>query len=217
MTVSPTQVLRSLALVALMATWAVAAYFGSSGRGSPDFNVAIGVAPIAVVLAMLLWRVRHPPAMVGGGLLVAGALAWLWPSLRQNFALLYFIEHLGTNLALAALFGKTLFGPGEPLITQFARIVNHGVLSGRQFRYTRQATLAWTGFFIANATLSALLYALTPHAVWSFYASLLTAPLIGLMFAAEHLWRMHALPPEERPRIADVFRVWRQRTPAKGS
>jgi len=217
MTVSPIQVLRGLAVAALMASWAIAAYFGSTGQGRPDFNTAVGAAPFVVVLAMLLWRVRHPLGIAAGGLLVAGTLAWLWPSLRQNVALLYFIEHFGTNLAFAALFGKTLLGPGDPLITHFARIVNNGVLSGRQLRYTRRATLAWTGFFIANATLSALLYALAPHAVWSFYASLLTAPLIGLMFVAEHLWRMHALPPEERPSIADVFRVWRQRTPAKGS
>jgi len=217
MTASPTQALRSLALVVFMAAWAVSTYFGSTGQGSPDFDTAIGVAPIAVVLAMLLRRARRPFWIAPGGLLLAAALVGLWPSLRQNFALLYFTEHLGTNLALAALFGKTLFAPGEPLITQFARIVNHGVLSARQLRYTRQATLAWAGFFIANAALSSLLYALAPHAVWSFYASLLTAPLIGLMFAAEHLWRMRALPPEERPRIADVFRVWRQRTPAKGS
>lgn len=211
------QMLRRTALVALIAAWAIAAYYGSTGQGRPDFNTAVGAAPFVAIFAMLLWRVRHPLGVAAGSVLVAATLAWLWPSLRQNVALLYFIEHLGTNLAFAALFGKTLFGPGDPLITQFARIVNNGVLSGRQLRYTRQATLAWTGFFIANATLSALLYALAPHAVWSFYAILLTAPLIGLMFAAEHLWRMRALPPEERPSIADVFRVWRQRAPTKGS
>lgn len=217
MTPSPTQVLRSLALIALMAAWAIAAYLGSTGQISPDANTAVGAAPFVVVLVMLVWRVRHPLGVAAGGLLVAATLAWLWPSLRQNAALLYFIEHLGTNLALAALFGKTLFGRGEPLITRFARIVNDGVLSERQLRYTRQATLAWTLFFLANATLSSLLYALAPHVVWSFYASLLTAPLVGLMFVAEHLWRMRVLPPEERPSIADVARVWRQRTSAKGS
>jgi uncharacterized membrane protein len=217
MTASATQVLRSLALVALMAAWAISAYFGSTGQGRPDLNTAVGVAPFVAVFAMLLWRVRNPFGMATGGLLVAGTLAWLWPALRQNVALLYFIEHLGTNLAFASLFGKTLFGPGDPLITRFARIANNGVLSGRQLRYTRQATLAWTGFFLANSTLSALLYALAPHAVWSFYASLLTAPLIGLMFAAEHLWRMRALPPVERPSIADVARAWRQRASVKGS
>jgi uncharacterized membrane protein len=217
MTPGPTQVLRSLALVAFMATWAVAAYFGSTGQGSPDFNTAIGATPFVVILATLIWRVRHPLGVAAGGLLVAGTLIWLWPSLRQNAGALYFIEHLGINLALAALFGKTLSGPGEALITRFARIVNNGVLSERQLRYTRQATLAWTLFFLANATLSSLLYGLAPHAVWSFYASLLTVPLVGLMFVAEHLWRMHALPPEERPSIADVARVWRQRTSVKGS
>jgi uncharacterized membrane protein len=217
MTPGPAQMLRSLALVAFMAAWAIAAYFGSTGQGSPDFNTAVGATPFVIALAMLLWRIRHPLGVAAGSLLVAGTLVWLWPSLRQNATLLYFIEHLGINLALAALFGKTLFGRGEPLITRFARIVNNGVLSERQFRYTRQATLAWTLFFLANATLSSLLYTLAPHAVWSFYASLLTAPLIGLMFIAEHLWRMRMLPREERPSIADVARVWRQRTSAKGS
>jgi uncharacterized membrane protein len=217
MTPGPAQMLRSLALVAFMAAWAIAAYFGSTGQGSPDFNTAVGATPFVVILAMLLWRVRHPLGVAAGGLLVAGALVWLWPSLRQNAALLYFIEHLGINLAFAALFGKTLFAPGEPLITRFARIANNGVLSGRQLRYTRQATLAWTLFFLTNATLSSLLYTLAPHAVWSFYASLLTAPLVGLMFVAEHLWRMRVLPPEERPSIADVARAWRQRASTRGS
>lgn len=217
MTLNPTQVLRSLVPVALMAAWAVAAYFGSAGRGSPDFNTAVGVMPFVVLFAMLLWRARHPLGVAAGCLLAAATLVWLWPALRQNVALLYFTEHLGTNLALATLFGKTLVGPGEPLITRFARIVNNGVLSERQLRYTRQATQAWALFFLANATLSSLLYALAPLAVWSFHANLLTAPLIGLMFAAEHLWRMRVLPPEERPSIADVVRVWRQHASAKGS
>jgi uncharacterized membrane protein len=166
---------------------------------------------------MLLGRGQHPLAVAAGSLLVAGTLAWLWPSLRQNVTLLYFIEHLGTNLALAALFGKTLIGPGEPLITRFARIVNINGLSDCQLRYTRQATQAWAVFFLANATLSALLYVLASHAVWSLYASLLTAPLVGLMFVAEHLWRMRVLPPAERPSVADVIRVWRQRAAVKGS
>jgi uncharacterized membrane protein len=217
MTLPSPQLLRSLALVALMATWAIAAYFGSSGQGSPDFNTAIGAAPIVASLAMLLWRARHPLWVAGSGLLLVGLLAWLWPALRQNVDMLYFIEHLGINLAFATLFGKTLVGPGEALITRLARLVHNGVLSERQRLYTRQVTLAWTGFFLGNAMLSVLLHALAPHAVWSFYASLLTAPLVGLMFVAEHLWRLRVLPPEERPRIADVFRVWRQRTSAKGS
>ncbi|WP_324779673.1 COG4648 family protein [Thiobacillus sedimenti] len=208
---APSQALRSLALVALMTAWAIAAFFGGSGRGDPDFNAAVGAAPIVAFLAMLLWRARHPLWVAASGLILAGALAWLWPTLRENAPLLYLVEHVGTNLALGALFGRTLVGPGEPLITRFAGLVHPGPLSERKRRYTRQATLAWTLFFGMNSALSALLFALAPHAVWSFYASLLTAPLVGLMFAAEHLWRLHALPPEERPRLADVMRAWRQR------
>lgn len=217
MTLTPTQVLRSLAVAALMVAWAVAAHFGSAGHGSPDLNAALGVAPIVVAIALLLWRVRHPLWVAGGGLLLAGALAWLWPSLRQNVALLYFIQHLGINLAFASLFGKTLVGPGEALITRLARIVHNDVLSERNRRYTRQVTLAWALFFLANATLSALLYALAPLEMWSVYANLLTAPLVGVMFAAEHLVRIRVLPPEERPSIADIVRVWRLRAAAKGS
>jgi uncharacterized membrane protein len=172
MTLNPAKVLRSLALVALMAAWAITAYLGSTGQISPDANTAVGAAPLVFILAMLLWRLRHPLGVAAGGLLVAGTLA---------------------------------------------RIVNDGGLSARQLRYTRQATQAWALFFLANATLSSLLYVLAPHAVWSFYASLLTAPLVGLMFVAEHLWRMRALPREERPSLAEVARVWRQRTSVKGS
>lgn len=215
MTSAPFRLLRGLALIALLPAWAVAAWVGSSGRGSPDFNAAVGAAPIVAFLAMVLWRMRHPLGVAAGCLVLAVALAGLWPSLRLNAGLLYFIEHIGTHLALGAVFGRTLFGPGEPLITRFARIANRGVLSARQLRFTRQATRAWTVFFFGNAALSALIHALAPPAVWSIYASLLTAPLIGLMFVAEHLWRLYALPPEERPSVADVVRVWHRRTLAK--
>jgi uncharacterized membrane protein len=217
MTLTPIQVLRSLAVAALMVAWAVAAHFGSAGHGSPDLNAALGVAPIVAAIAMLLWRVRHPLWVAGSGVLLAAALAWLWPSLRQNVALLFFVQHFGINLAFASLFGKTLLGPGAALITRLALIVHNGVLSERHRRYTRQITLAWALFFLANATLSALLYALAPLETWSVYANLLTAPLVGVMFAVEHLVRMRVLPPEERPSIAEVVRVWRLRAAAKGS
>lgn len=217
MTLPLPRLLRSVAVVALMGAWAIAAYFGSAGQGSPDLNAVIAVTPAAVVVATLLWRARHPLWAAGGSLALLAALAWLWPSLRQNVTLLFFVEHLGVNLAFATLFGRTLVGPGEALITRFARIVHNGVLSERHLRYTRQLTLAWTLFFLANATLSALLYVAAPPTVWSFYANLLTAPLIGLMFAAEHLVRRRMLPPEERPSLAEVARVWRERASAKGS
>ena len=68
-------------------------------------------------------------ATSGQKVAVLGLLAWLWPALRQNVALLYYVQHLGTNLALATLFGRSLFGPGEALVTQFSRKAHSGVIS----------------------------------------------------------------------------------------
>ncbi len=209
MTVTPAQLLRGLAVVVLVAAWAVLAHLGSATGETSDFSTLLGVAPIFAALGLLLWRSRHPLLVGCGGLALVGGLIWAWPMLRQNVALLYFIQHVGTNLALGTLFGRSLLGPGEALITQMARAVHHGDVSERKARYTRQVTVAWTLFFLANALLSALLFLLAPLSVWSVFANLLSMPLIVAMFVAEHLWRARVLPPEERPTIAQVVRAYR--------
>ena len=211
MTVTPSQVLRNLAVAAVMVAWAIAGYYGSSGRGNPDFNTALGVLPFGITAALLLARVRHPLGIAAGVSLAAGMLAALWPTLRANVALLYFVEHLGINLALATLFGRTLVGRGDALITRLARMVHKRPLSARHTRYTRAVTRLWALFFLANAATSTLLYAFAPMGVWALYANLLTAPLIGIVFVVEHFWRMAALPPEDRPSIPEMVRAWRAR------
>lgn len=209
MSVRPAQLLRGLAVVVFLIAWALLAHYGTAGDGSPDLSVLLGVSPIIAAVGLLLWRTRHPLLAGGGNLLLLGGLIWLWPTLRQNVPLVFFIEHLGTNLALATLFGRSLLGGGEALITQLARAVYHGEISERKRRYTRQATLAWTLFFLSNALISAMLWLLAPQAAWSVFANLLSMPLLAGMFVAEHVWRMFALPPEERPSIAQVARAYR--------
>lgn len=202
--------LRAVAVAVLMGAWTVAAHYGSAGAGNADFNAALGVLPLVLMFGVALWQlpsrtVRLLAAPAGGVLLV-----WLWPQLRDNVALLYYLQHLGAHLALAALFGRSLFGPGEALITRLARSIYGGTISARKVRYTRQATIAWTLFFIANASVSTLLFLFAPTQVWSLHANLLTWPLIGLMFVAELLWRRRVLPPEERPRFADIVAAYRR-------
>lgn len=209
MNLSPAPALRGVALALLAIAWAVAAHLGSTGEGSPDFNTALGVAPLVAAAAMLIGRSRHLALVVAGTLSLLGALALLWTTMRQNVAALYLLQHVGINLALASLFGRTLRGPGEALVTRLARLVYPQGISPRKIRYTRGVTLAWTLFFIANATLSALLYLFAPAAIWSVYANLLGLPLIASMFLGEHLWRMRVLPPEERPGVAEIVRAWR--------
>jgi len=215
MTLSPRQLLRGLAVVVFLAVWAFLAHTSSAGKGAADLSVLLGVAPIVAALGLLLWRSSHP-ALTGSGIVaLLGGLAWVWPTLRDNIALLFFIQHIGTNLALGTLFGRSLLGGGEALITQLARAVHQGELSERKRRYTRQATLAWTLFFLSNALVSAILWLLAPQAVWSVFANLLSAPLLAAMFIGEHLWRARALPPEERPSIAQVARAYRLRSQQK--
>lgn len=221
MSVTPAQLLRGLAVVIFLVLWALLAYFGTAGESSADLSVLLALAPILVALGLLLWRNTHP--LLTGGAIIAtlGGLAWWWPTLRQNIPLLFFIQHLGANLALGTLFGRSLLGGGEALITQLAKAVHHGEISEHKRLYTRKATLAWTLFFLGNALISAILWFLAPQSAWSVFANLLSMPLLGAMFVAEHIWRVHALPPEERPSIAQVARAYRmhgkQTPPAKPS
>lgn len=209
---TPGQLLRGLGMLAVIALWAVLAHLGSAGDSTSNITSLLGLTPIVAALALLLWRARHPLPTGAGIVVLLGGLAWLWPTLRHNLALLYFVQHIGTNLALATLFGRSLLGPGEALITQLARAVHHGEISACKRQHTRQVTVAWTAFFLANALLSAILWQFAPLAVWSTFANLLAMPLVALMFVGEYLWRSCVLPPAERPTIAQIVRAYRMHT-----
>lgn len=209
MTLLPAQLLRGLAVVVFLVLWAVLAHFGTAGESSPDLSVLLAVSPIMAAVGLLLWRTRHPLLAGAGNLGMLALLAWQWSTLRQNVPLLFFIQNIGTNLALATLFGRSLLGGGEALITQLARAIHHGTISERKRQYTRQATIAWTLFFLCNALISVILWLFAPQSAWSVFANLLSMPLLIAMFVAEHFWRVHALPPEERPSIAQVARAYR--------
>lgn len=212
MTATTAAKLRGLAVVVFVAAWAVAAHYGSAGGGNPDLNAALGVAPIALCLALLLWRGPTRLGIAAGGVAGIALLVWQWPQLRENIPFLYYLQHLGAHLALGTLFGRSLLGPGEALATRIARSIYGGVISARKVRYTRQVTIAWTAFFFGNALVSTGLFLLAPPRIWSMHANLLTWPLVGLMFAAEYLWRRCVLPPEERPGLAAIIKAYRRLT-----
>lgn len=212
-----TTVLRDLGVLLLMAAWVVAAHVGSAGWGNADFNAAVAVLPIAAALLMTLWRLPQWAARAAGVLALLALLAWLWPQLRHNVPLLYYLQHLGIHVALGVLFGKSLLGPGDALITRMARRIFSHELSARKVRYTRGVTLAWTVFFFVNALVSTLLFIWAPPAIWSIHANLLTGPLVGLMFLVEHIWRMCVLPPHERPGIAAIVQAYRRESAQRGA
>jgi uncharacterized membrane protein len=206
-----------LTTTAVLVAWAVAAHLGSSGAGSPDFNAAVAVLPLLVVGALAVRRL-HSTWLSALLLALAGGLVILyWPRLRLAVSLLYYLQHLGIHMALAAWFGMSLSGGGDALVTRMARLIHGHALSPGMVRYTRQVTMAWTGFFVINALVSSALFLWAPVAVWSVHANLMTGPLVAVMFAAEFLVRRRVLPAHERPRVSEVIRAYRQQAGAGNS
>ena len=206
---TPAAVLRGLVVGLLVVAWAALAHYGIAGDAPPDFSAAHATAPVLALVVILLWRVGNPLWIALGGLAILGLLARSWPSLRENIALLYYVQHVGTNLALGALFGRSLFGGQDSLVTQFAKLAHDGVISPAKARYTRQVTIAWTIFFFASAAVSTALFWLAPAAAWSVFANLLSLPLLALMFIGEHLIRHRVLAPDDCSSIADTIRGYR--------
>jgi len=204
-----TRWLQVLAWIVVWAAWSAAAYIASAGVGTPDLDATLAVAPLVLAVAVVLWQAGRRWWSVPLAVAAVGMLVWLWPGVRENVPLMYYLQHLGAHLALAVLFGRTLLGPGEALITRLARMAD-GELSERKARYTRKVTIAWTVFFLANALLSTLLYSFAPIAVWSIHANVLTLPLVALMFGAEFVVRQFVLPANERPGLVESVRAYRK-------
>jgi uncharacterized membrane protein len=201
--------LRPAASALLVLGWIAASHLGSIGRGPVDLHVAVAVAPFLVALAILFARVARPALKLLAWLTMAALLWGLWPLLRTQVALLYYLQHLGMHLAMAALFGASLLGSGEALVTRMARFVSEGDLSPHHLRYTRQVTAVWAMFFVLNALVSTALFLFAPREVWSLHANVLTGPLVGLLFLIEMLCRRAVLLPHERPSLSAVMRAWR--------
>lgn len=192
--------------------WIAASHLGSTGRGPVDLHVAVAVTPLLLAAALVCARWRSTGWRVVLGLAGAGVLLASWPLLRPQVAFLYYLQHLGVHLALAALFGGSLRAGAEPLVTRLARGIFGDALSPRNRRYTRQVTWAWTGFFLLNAAVSTGLFLFAPREVWSVHANMLTGPLLATMFLIEALVRRWVLPPNERPGLALVVQAWRRDT-----
>lgn len=207
--------LGALAGGALLIAWALAAHLASLGALPEPAAIALGLLPFALAIGLLPSRAGTVPLRLPVSVLAVALVAALWSRLSAHVSLLYYLEHLGIHLALAVLFGRTLFGGGDALVTRFARTLHAGRrLSDLHLRYTRQVTTAWALFFVANASVSTLLYLFTSWPQWSLYANLLTGPLVALVFVIEYFVRRQVLPADERPSFIDAIRAYRQHSAA---
>lgn len=213
------KVLRGVAVASGVIGYAVLAHYSTTTSAAtelPALGVAAALAPSLAILLILAWRSHRRPLMAMVCLGVVALLWRFWGALEQNFNWLYFIQHAGTNLMLAAVFGVTLAGGKKPLCTGLAEAV-HGPLALEVVRYTRQVTVAWTLFFLTVSFISSVLFLLAPIEYWSIFANFLSFPLILLMFAAEFLVRLRVLPNLENHSIVDGMLAYWKAPPAKES
>jgi uncharacterized membrane protein len=118
-------------------------------------------------------------------------------------------------LALAWVFGRTLFGGRTPLVSRFAELEQGGSLPPELARYTRRLTWVWTLFLLALAGASAGLSASGDREAWSWFTNFASYLLVGALFFGEYVYRRvrfrryrHDSPLKlaSRIRLADLLR-----------
>jgi uncharacterized membrane protein len=147
--------------------------------------------------------------LVAGVLAIAYAVFTHYLSVVTDLGAWFsFIQNVAINTALAFVFGRTLTGGRQPLVTLVAAMV-HEEMSPELNRYTRQVTVAWALFFVACALVSAGLFFFAPIETWSVFANILSLPLMGLMFLVENEVRKRTLPKRDQVGLVGTVRAVR--------
>ena len=139
---------------------------------------AAGAVGSAILLALLAMRLVRPAWAGLTGLMATSG-----------------VSHAFIYVTLLLLFGRSLQPGNTPLVTGLATRIR-GTLTPAMLVYTRNVTMAWCVFFVAQLALSAGLLLLAPHRVWSLFVNVLDLPCLGLMFAGEYAvrrWRFRGI------------------------
>jgi uncharacterized membrane protein len=203
----------SLALAGALAVgYAVLAHVSNAVPGNQGLGLGLAAGPLWLIALVMAWRSEGRMA----GLIACGVAALLIFLLRdeleQHYPWIYLAQQLGTYGLLGLAFGRTLLAGHVPLCTQFALIV-HGSLPPEARIYSRRVTIAWTIFFAAMMTTLLILFVASPLAVWSAFANFCAAPLVALMFVAEHWIRRRALPALPRTSLQATIRAFTAHRP----
>ena len=177
-----------------------------ASASTDPLRIALLVAPLVALAGLILWRADR--RILCALIFVAGAGAiFLLYGAGLGVAALYGVPHAAGYVFLLWLFGRTLLRGREPLITRLARQVR-GALPPEMETYTRRLTLAWCIFFAGHLCASALLLGLSTTQTWSFFVNVLNLPLVGLMFAADYLYRVLRYRHSKQSSIATVIEAY---------
>lgn len=211
-------------LAGFVAVVGVAAYFVALHtlivtRAMPTLTLMLILAPwggaIGSLTAAKLGRTSSPSmrvlAVLGGvAVLVAVVVAtfhFAWHEPAKADVVLY-VENLAFFGWLSSLFGASLFGGGEALVTRMARRVRRGDMPPPVVLYTRRLTAAWSAFFVAVMALSTLLFIGASREVWSLFVNLLIWPLVGAAFVVEYAVRSIVLRDVAHVPFLAAFRAF---------
>jgi len=142
MTWTLVRAIRWIAIAAGAIAYPVLAHYSTATSAAttfPSLGVAISLVPSLAILLWLIWRSPMRPAMLLLCAVVGGLLWGFWSVLERNFSWVYFLQHAGTYVMLAAVFGVTLARRRQPLCTRFAEAVN-GSLRPEAVSYSHQDT-----------------------------------------------------------------------------
>ena len=146
-----------------------------------------------------------------GALMVTATLAWhAWRGGGLAPGSIYVAQHVAIHVLLAFVFGLTLVGGRESLVTALARRV-HGAMTPAMASYSRKVTVVWTVYFVAMALLSLALYALAPFASWAAFANLATPVAMVALFIGEYLLRYRLHPEFERATLSQALNAYADR------
>lgn len=208
--------LKAIAVVLVVAGYPALMHWLLTNDRWPAFTLLVVLAPFGLLpLSLLAAGQRLGAALAAAGLLMA--CTWGWQVLLLRHDLIYLLQNVGMQGLLAVAFGHTLLPGREPLISQFARRIHRNDYSEAIARYTRQATWAWTLYFVAMGLASIALFAMAPLELWSWFVNFISFLTLGGMFAAEYAvrrWRLRGI--DHLGFVQSVKLYWEKPVPADG-
>jgi len=201
---------RVIALAAAAVAYLLVSHWLMTAAAASPWNAVIVVGPMLGAASVLAWQRQHRLLAALAALVPCWLVVQAWRGHEVPAGSLYVCQHVAIHLLLALVFGLTLQAGRESLVTALARRV-HGTLTPAMVAYSRKVTGVWTGYFVAMATLSIVLYAVAPFDVWATFANLVTPFAILTMFIGEYLLRYRLHPEFERATLAQAVRAYADR------
>jgi uncharacterized membrane protein len=174
-----------LAQILLTLGYPVLVYFALQAVSPRALGLGI-LALFALRLAFVAPRKLVAHARLAGpvaaAIVAASAVTLVWNDPR---ALL--LSPVLVNVALLLSFALS-FSARETLIEALA-LAQVGTLSLEERAYCRKVTGLWCAFFLANAAVTAELALYGTRESWALYSGLIAYALLGLLLAAEFIYR----------------------------